>query len=253
MRIDEDAETALLRPSDGEFSEDEMSGLAGPIQRFLHASIAPESRLAQTARIEMTGHIKVGRWLPFRAREILTPHAGFVWAARAAGLITGSDRFVDGRGRMKWKLGGLITVMAADGSDVSRSAAQRAGAESVLVPTSLLPRFGVDWVATTGKQITAGFLVEDHPVEVSFVLNDESLAESVLLQRWGDPDNTGVFGLHPFGGHFLEHGTFNGLTIPTAGSMGWHYGTDRWSDGEFFRFRIKRLEVLPQSGAGSAV
>jgi hypothetical protein len=32
----------------------------------------------------MRGQLKVGRWFPFRARQVPNPHRGFVWAARAA-------------------------------------------------------------------------------------------------------------------------------------------------------------------------
>ncbi len=92
----------------------------------------------------MGGHIKIGRWLPFRARETLTPQHGFLWAARVAALIAGSDHYVDGSGRMDWKMVGVVRVMHADGPDVSRSGAQRAAAEAVWVPTALLPRFDVD-------------------------------------------------------------------------------------------------------------
>lgn len=242
-RTDEVADALLLHTSDGEFAERELSGLSDPVQRFLRAAISPKSPLAQTARIEMKGHIKLGRWLPFRARETLTPHVGFLWAARVAGLIVGSDRFLDGRGQMEWKLGGLVTVMAADGPDISRSAAERSGAEAVWVPTSLLPRFGVDWEADDDRRITARFLVGEHPVEVNYSMNDAGLVESVVFQRWGDPGNKGAFDLYPFGGRFTKHATFDGVTVPTAGSLGWHYGTDRWNEGEFFRFRIVKLEL----------
>ena len=40
----------------------------------------------------------------FRAREVLTPHEGFLWAGRVAGVIVGSDRYENGRGYTKWKL-----------------------------------------------------------------------------------------------------------------------------------------------------
>ena len=34
-------------------------------------------------------------------------------------------------------------------------------------------------------------------------------------------------------GEVTGYGSFEGITIPTAGCLGWHYGTDRWPDGEF--------------------
>ena len=151
-----DLEGRLLRPASPErFGPAELDGLPEPVRRHLAQAIAPGTPLATAARLRMRGAIKVGRWLPFRARQVLNPHHGFVWTARAAGLIAGSDRYLDGAGAMDWKLAGLVTVAAGDGPDVSRSAAGRAGAEGVWLPTALLPRFGVRWSAPADDQVTA--------------------------------------------------------------------------------------------------
>jgi hypothetical protein len=48
-----------------------------------------------------------------------------------------------------------------------------------------------------------------------------------------------------FGGQITAHATFNGLTIPSAGRFGWYFGTNRWSQGEFFRYRITELRLAP--------
>lgn len=112
------------------FSIAELEGLPRPVRRYLAAAIAPRTPLATCARLRMRGHIKVGRWLPFSARQVLNPHQGFVWAARAAGLIVGSDRYLDGAGAMNWKFAGIVTVAHGEGPDVSRSSAGRACAEA---------------------------------------------------------------------------------------------------------------------------
>ena len=145
---------------------------------------------------------------------------------------------------MSWRLAGLIPVMRTSGPDVSRSAAQRAAGEAVWVPTALLPRFGVTWEARTDTSIVAYYDVDGHDVVLRLTIDDGGMVESVAMPRWGDPDETGVFGLHSFGGEFTEHSTFEGVTVPSAGALGWHYGTDRWPDGEFFRFRIDNLRPL---------
>jgi hypothetical protein len=69
------------------FSEAELEGLPDPVRRYLGAAIAPGTPLATSAWLRMRGQIKVGRWLPFRARETLDPHHGFTWTARAAEAI----------------------------------------------------------------------------------------------------------------------------------------------------------------------
>jgi hypothetical protein len=192
----------------------------------------------------MRGRIRIGRWVAFHAREVLNPHVGFVWAARAAGIITGSDRFLDDRGELDWRLAGLFRVAHEDGPDVSRSAAERAAAEAVWVPTALLPRFGVEWSASDNDNISARFRIAGYKVQAHYSLTATGLVRAVRFDRWGKPDPAGPYGLHAFGGDLTSHTTFDGLTIPGAGSLGWHYGTNEWRGGEFFRYRIADLGIL---------
>jgi hypothetical protein len=198
-------EGRLLRPAGpGAFGGAELEGLPAPARRHLAQAIAPGTPLAVSARLRMRGRIRVGRWLPFRAREVLSPHHGFVWAARAAGVIAGSDRYVDGAGGMDWKLAGLATVAHAEGADTSRSAAGRAAAEGMWAPTALLPRFGVRWSAEGPGEVRASWRI----------------------------------------GEVTGYRTFGGVAIPSAGRVGWFFGTGRWAAGEFFRYRITDLELV---------
>ncbi len=191
----------------------------------------------------MRGAIKLGVWLPFKAREVVAPHRGFVWPARAAGLIAGADQYLDGIGAMDWKLAGIIPVARASGPDVSRSAAGRCGSEAAWVPTSLLPRFGVRWTAETDTHIVAAYQVDDTPIAVHHRLDDQGRPRSTTFDRWGDPARTGTWGWTRFGGEFSAYRTFDGVTVPSEGRLGWFYGTHRWADGEFFRYRITQLTL----------
>jgi len=103
----------LQSPEPGRFVAAELERLPEPARRHLAQAIAPGTPLVTSARLRMRGHIKVGRWLPFRAHQVLNPHNGFVWTARAAGIIVGSDRYLDGDGRLDWKLLGLLSVAHA--------------------------------------------------------------------------------------------------------------------------------------------
>ena len=111
-----DLEARLLRPAGTEgFDPAELEGLPEPVRRHLTQAIAPGTPPHTSARLTMRGQIKVGRRLPFRARQVLSPGHGFIWTARAAGVIAGTDRYVDGAGALRWRLAGLITVAAGDG------------------------------------------------------------------------------------------------------------------------------------------
>lgn len=226
------------------FGEAETDGLPEPVQRHLRTAIRPGQELTTAVALRMRGNVKVGRWLPFHAKQVLDPHRGFLWTARAAGLISGSDRYFDGVGSMDWKVAGLFTVAHGDGPDVSRSAAGRGGAEAIWIPTALLPRYGVTWSAADDSHISALLKVDGTSVEARYTLTPDGRIRSLVFDRWGDPDNTGIFGWHPFGGEITGYRTFGGLTIPSAGKLGWHFGTDGWPEGEFFRFEVTQLHPL---------
>jgi hypothetical protein len=247
-----EVEKRLLRPAmPGGFTTSELDGLPEPVRRHLTQAIAPATPLATSARLRMRGHIKLGRWLPFRAHQVLNPHRGFVWAARTAGLISGSDRYLDRAGGQDWKLAGLVTVMHADGPDVSRAAAGRAGAEAIWVPTSLLPRFGVRWTTGGPDQVTAHYHLDEVPIQAHYRLDPDGRMRSFVFDRWGDPDESGTWAWHPFGGEITGWRTFEGVTIPSSGRVGWFFGTDRWPDGEFFRYQITNLHLVSATTTGA--
>jgi hypothetical protein len=231
-------------PQPGTFTAEELEGLPSAARRYFETAIAPGAPLAVAARLQMRGRIKIGRWWPFRAREVLSPHDGLVWRARAGGVVLGSDSYLDGAGVMDWKLAGLVTVVHADGADLSRSSAGRAGGEAMWVPTALLPRFDVAWSAHGAHEVTARFQVGTTPLEVCLGLDGAGQIESLVFDRWGDPDETGTWGWHPFGGKISGYRRFGAVTVPSAGHFGWFYGTDRWPDSESFRFEIRDLRLV---------
>lgn len=234
----------------GRFSPSELDGCDEPVRRYFRAALAPGTELARAARLQIRGSIKFGkRWVPFRARELLAPLHGYAWpAAVAGGLLRGSDDLVGGVASMSWKLMGLIPIVRVAGPDVARSAAGRAAAEGVWVPTALLPRYGSHWRAESDHSIVADYSVGDQQVSVVIGVDDDGLVRSVQLDRWGDPDGTGRFDWCPFGIEVAASRTFPcGITMPADGAGGWFHGTDRWSEGEFVRYTILDLTLVGSS------
>lgn len=192
----------------------------------------------------MRGSIKLGgRWFRFRARQIESPHRGFLWTARVGGVIFGSDRYAGGMGVMDWRIFGVLRVAHAEGDDVSRSAAGRGMAEAIWVPTALLPRFGVRWEADDDSHVRAHYRLGSTEATLRCTLDSGNRIHSAVFDRWGDPDNTGNWRALPFGFEATAYSTFDGVTIPVAGRAGWYYGTERWPAGEFFRLKISKYAL----------
>jgi hypothetical protein len=220
------------------FTSHEIAGLSEPVRRYFDAAIEPGTRLSTCITLAMRGHIKVGRPLPFSARQVLNPHRGFLWQARAAAVIAGYDRYLDDVGAMSWKVLGRLGLASAAGPDVSRSAAGRGVAEGIWVPTAMLPRFGVTWTASDESHIAAHCRLGATPVDLHLTLDEAGQIRSLVFDRWGDPDRTGSWAWHSFGGTITGYRTFAGSSIPSQGRLGWHVDADGRSNGEFFRYEI---------------
>jgi hypothetical protein len=121
--------------------------------------------------------------------------------------------------------------------------------EAMWVPTAMLPRFGVDWSAADDHHLTARWRIDTHQVALELVIDDQGRLREGVFQRWGDPDRTGSSGLHPCGGEVTAYATFGGVSVPSAGRAGWFYGTDRWTEGEFFRYQLTSMELVTRPGS----
>ena len=115
-----------------------------------------------------------------------------------------------------------------------------------------MPVHGVTWTVDEDHRIRANWTVDRHAISIALGIGDDGLATSVVFDRWGDPDETGTWRTLPFGGEITRHARFGGLTIPSEGRIGWFYGTDRWVEGEFFRFRIGTLRPACEDHVASA-
>jgi hypothetical protein len=226
------------------FDPSSWDGLGEPVGRYLRAAIAEGTPLCSGARLRMHGSIRLGRWLPFRAEQILAPRAGTVWSARVAGVISGSDQYLDGSGAMDWRLFGRVPVMSASGDDVTRSAAGRVAGESIWVPTALLADGIGALRSLDDDKVGVRLVVGAETIGVTHRIAEDGRILTSEFQRWGDPDRTGSFGWHRFGVEATGWRSFGGVTIPHEGRAGWHIGTSRWSTGEFFRFAIDRYALI---------
>ncbi|MDT7742878.1 MAG: hypothetical protein QOE59_1956, partial [Actinomycetota bacterium] len=135
-----------------------------------------------------------------------------------------------------------------------RSAAGRAAAEAIWVPTALLPRCGVRWESRGPDSATLHYELDGIDLSVTYQLDRQGLITSLVFDRWGDPDATGTWGWHRFGGEIFTHRTFGDVLIPETGRVGWHFGTERWPEGAFFEFALTRAQpggIEPMAGRGA--
>jgi hypothetical protein len=229
------------------FTPESLTNLPETARRYLEHAIEPGTKLAAAVRLKMHGEIKLKKWIPFTAEQVICWEHGLIWSATAwiNGLpIVGSDRIIDGIGAMQWKLLGLFSIMTANGADITRSSIGRLQSESVCLP-SVFCGDEVSWTSTDSSDLDSSlhssFIVQGERAELDFTIDRTGRLKTFKLPRWGNPDGADEFHDVDFGGTLEEEGTFCGYTIPTRLRIGWYFGTERFeSEGEFFRCTIDK-------------
>jgi hypothetical protein len=216
-----------------------VASLPGPARRYFRHAIEPGAPLASAVRLKMHGTIRLkDSWDPFEAEQVLRVHRGFVWRAtiRTHGLpVSGSDRWVDGAARVRWKLLGIVPVADASGPEIARSAAGRASIEGVLLPPALLAE-SLSWDAVDDRHAAARVQLGDEVSRVELAIDAGGRLLEASMLRWGTPDGIDTESRRePFGCIASAERRFDGFTIPSELRVGWHFGSDRFEEGEFFR------------------
>ena len=224
------------RTVDDTFNPDSIDDLPPAARRYLRHAIAPGTPLARRVELTMDGQLRLGdRWLSFTADETLAARRGFVWRPKVRfgfGLrFSGADFYVDGTGGQRFTLGGLIPIVRSGGPAIDRSSAGRFLAESVWLPTSLLPTMGSEWEGVNDRRAHVTLPTVEEPLTVT--VDEEGTVESVTTRRLDG--ETGE--MRPFGASIKRERTVDGVTIPSRLEVGWGFGTDAYES--FFRTELQ--------------
>lgn len=205
-----------------------------PVRRYLTHALAEGAPIAGATWLAMTGHIRLGAWVPFTAEEECDGRS-FRWRARLArGALQVVDEFADGRGRMRGRLFGRATLFDSKGTDVTRSAAGRAALEAIWCPAALLPRRGVTWQTVGDDEIVAAWDVGPERPEVHLRIGPEGAVREVWADRWGAAGR----GRHDYvrcGCRVEAERAFGPLTLPSHVTVSWGQGPD---ERPFFRATV---------------
>ena len=219
-----------------------LAGLDEPVRRYFRHAISDGAALPSGVRMAMSGHIKVGLWLPFTAEQTVDGRS-FTWRARVGRApltpLRVTDRYADAAGRTEGRLLGRVTLFHAEDVNTTRSAATRAAIESVVfAPPTLLPGRGVAWRAETDDVIVARFDLPPERPEVRVRIDEHGAIRAVSARRWGNAGEKS-FQYIPFGGDVHAERRFGDLVLPYTLSVGWWFDTPRYAP--FFRAQISAV------------
>jgi hypothetical protein len=186
----------------GTFKRDQLVGLPASVVRYFEFALTPGQPLIRTARIEHEGEFRSSLdapWSPFTSvQHFSADPPGFVWDAkiRMSPVVTVRvrDSYLEGDGSMRASVAGLIPVVNAWGrTDLASGALHRYLAESVWLPTALLPGRGVTWEPIDDNSARATLTDSGVSVSLDFRFNEKGEVVSVYTPaRYRDVDGKGV-------------------------------------------------------------
>lgn len=224
----------------GRFDPQSLQGLDEPVRRYLSHALMPGAVLAPRVRLWMSGSIKVGVWLAFRAVWEGDGRA-LRWKAAVGpgrGPLRVLDQFADAAGSMDIRLLGRFTLVHAADEDTTRSAAGRAAVEATWSPAGLLPEQGVSWRAEGDDLIVAAWDVAPERPELRLRIDRDGAMRSSCVMRWHGREH----GYVPCGCDAQAERRFGDIVIPSRLTAGWWYGTPRYEP--FFKAEVHAAEQV---------
>lgn len=224
-----------------------LDSLPVSAQRLLRHAISDEAQPVRAVRFKAVGEIrpaKDGAWLPCLAYQTLRLPGGFTWRCYVkSGLMRlgGGDHYLAGSGGVHFWLLGVFHAVKSRGKDVARSAAHRALLEAMWFPPALLPGGNAEWLDGNDDTARVRLKLDEEELIVEYKIDQDGRIVSVKGERWGDQNDKHEWQPMTFGGTMESEASVQGYTIPTKFRVGWHYGTDRWDEGEFYRAELQDI------------
>lgn len=209
-------------------------------RRYLLHAIELGTVLATSVKLQLRGEIKLGKWRPFTAMQIMHHTHEFVRRTRTgiSGIpISGKEQLDAVRGTARWSALGAVPLAWDSGPRITRSLQSRAVAEAVWLPSALCAP-GVVWTGLTERNPHAYVPTHGDCPALEMTIEDNGRLRSFSIMRWAHLLGEG-YHYFPFGGVAEDEATFQGYTIPTRIRFGYFVGTPLFeSEGEFLRVRV---------------
>lgn len=211
------------------------------VQRYFLAVLEEGAPLIRSVSLQQTGGFRakpeLTTFAPMRAQQtFVSEPRGFVWEAEITlfpgVVISVCDSLLAGDAAMQARLLGVIPVVKAETTrELTEGALMRVLAESVWMPTSLLPQQGVSWRATGPDKAEASITASGVTVTLEFTFNAAGEVVSVYSPARYREDK-GRFVATPWGARLSDYVQIGPYRVPSKGEVYW-----LTEQGEFLYWR----------------
>lgn len=206
----------------------DFENLPAPVARYFRFAMKEGQPVIKTARIRHAGEFNLnGKWIPFESEQHFSANPpAFVWDAKMRMNplvnIRVRDDYSGGQGSMTAKIFVAFTLVNADSSDekLAQGALLRFLAESVWLPTALLPRENLQWSPIDENRALAILTDSGVTVSLEFIFGEKGEITGIFSpSRFKEVD--GEYKKFPWAGRFWSYEERGGMMIPIEGEVEW--------------------------------
>lgn len=225
--------------------ESDLDPLPAPVQRWLRGSGIVGTPVPAVVRLRQNGEFRLGAdkpWMPMEATEyVTTDRPGFLWRVSMDMFplvhIDGRDRYIEGTGDIEMRIASLYPVARKSGGNLNTGALLRYLNEAMWFPAALvLPN--VAWETVDDSSARATLTDAGQSVSAIFEFDAQDRLVNMTANRWNDTEQA----VRSWSTPLTAWGTFEGFTVPTAGSGVWGAGSDAY---EYIRLRVTSVAYDP--------
>ncbi len=205
----------------------DIEGLPQPVQRNLRYTGVIGRKRISTVRLRQKALFRLKpnqKPMPLYAKQFFSSDPpGFVWQAKAKMnplmWVSGSDSYVNGKGRLVMKLWSFIRVVNAYGPKLDQGELLRYLSEVIWFPTAYLSEY-ITWEAVDDSSAKA--TISYGGITASAILYYDSEGRLIRLDadRYMDTDEAAV--TQKWSTPVKQYAEVNGLKIPVKGAAVWH-------------------------------
>lgn len=178
-------------------------------------------------------------YMAAEARQyFIVDEPGFVWNVDVTMMrvvpVVGRDTYIDGRGRMFIKAGGLITVADGTGPKFDQGTALRFLGEIIWFPSAALAPY-ITWESIDERQAKATLTFKGVTASAVFEFDDRGRFAGLTAQRYynGGSLETWVIPV-------TEWNTIRGIEMPVRGGAVWKLAA---GDFDYYKWEILDVET----------
>jgi len=235
------AQSSLVNKSVVERAE--IDRLPMPVRRWLETSGSVGRERARSVRLKQSGAMRTApdsAWMPAMAEQYfsINPPA-FVWQIDTTMMgflpIAGRDKYTAGHGHMLIKAASIVNIVDVADQKIDLGSLLRFLGEMVWFPSAALSPY-ITWESIDATSAKATMQDKELAATAIFLFNERGQVVGMRAERYlgGGADAK----LTPWLVSCSEWRVFEGIEIPSRGSVGWSLAS-----GEFTYYRWEILDL----------